>query len=51
MADTFPHFRDAARALLAIDCLTEREGQFCPSLTVDWNMRGTLGLKSAEIRG
>lgn len=29
MVDTFSHFRDAARALLTVDSLSEREGQFC----------------------
>lgn len=32
MADTFPHFTDAARALLSVKSLSEREGQFCGGL-------------------
>ncbi len=32
MADTFPRFPDAARALLAVDSLSEKEGQFCGGL-------------------
>jgi hypothetical protein len=32
MADTFPSFPAAARALLALDCLSEKEGQFCGGL-------------------
>jgi len=29
MADPFIHHRAAARALLAVDSLSEKEGQFC----------------------
>lgn len=32
MADTFARFPDAARALLAVDSLSEKEGQFCGGL-------------------
>ena len=32
MANPFPRFPDAARALLAVDTLSEREGQFCGGL-------------------
>lgn len=32
MADTFPSFPAAARALLAVDALSEKEGQFCGGL-------------------
>lgn len=32
MADTFPRFPAAARALLAVDSLSEKEGQFCGGL-------------------
>ena len=32
MAEPFTRFPDAARALLAVDTLSEREGQFCGGL-------------------
>jgi hypothetical protein len=32
MADTCPRFQDAARALLAVNSLSEKEGQFCGGL-------------------
>ncbi len=32
MAEPFTRFTDAARALLALDCLSEKEGQFCGGL-------------------
>ena len=32
MAEPFPHFADAARALLAAEGLSEKEGQFCGGL-------------------
>ncbi len=32
MADPFPRFPDAARALLAVESLSEKEGQFCGGL-------------------
>ncbi|QCI92118.1 hypothetical protein [Novosphingobium sp. EMRT-2] len=32
MADPFLRFPDAARALLAVDSLSEKEGQFCGGL-------------------
>jgi hypothetical protein len=32
MAETFPNVPAAARALLALDCLSEKEGQFCGGL-------------------
>jgi len=32
MADPFPCFTDAARALLAVDCLSEKQGQFVGGL-------------------
>lgn len=32
MADEFEHFIDAARALLELDTLSEKEGQFCGGL-------------------
>ena len=32
MADPFTRFTDAARALLAVNSLSEKEGQFCGGL-------------------
>lgn len=32
MAEPFPRFADAARALLAVEALSEKEGQFCGGL-------------------
>ena len=32
MAETFSNAPAAARALLALDCLSEKEGQFCGGL-------------------
>lgn len=32
MANPFTSFPDAARALLAAECLSEKEGQFCGGL-------------------
>lgn len=32
MAEPFPNFSVAARALLAVECLSEKEGQFCGGL-------------------
>lgn len=32
MAESFSNYRDAARALLAVDSLSEKEGQFCGGL-------------------
>lgn len=32
MIEPFPDFRAAARALLAVECLSEKEGQFCGGL-------------------
>ena len=32
MANPFTGFRDAARALLAVESLSEKEGQFCSGL-------------------
>lgn len=34
MADTFPSFPAAARALLAVETLSEKEGQFCGGLAL-----------------
>lgn len=33
MAETFTHFAVAARALLSVPTLTEKEGQFCGGLS------------------
>lgn len=41
MADTFPHLHDAARALLAVGSLSEKEGQFC----------GGLAFRNAPLSG
>lgn len=41
MADPFLRFPDAARALLAVDSLSEKEGQFC----------GDLAFRTAPLSG